>query len=47
MPSLFGADAGSGVNVAANYLKTSPSTQFGTRALKFLAINVVGTLRSG
>ena len=40
MPSLIGADAGSGVNVAANYLKTSPSTQFGTRALKFLAINV-------
>jgi hypothetical protein len=29
MPSLIGADAGSGVNVAANYLKAVESTQFG------------------
>lgn len=42
MPSLIGADAGSGVNVAANYLKTSPSTQFGTRALKFVKVVVSG-----
>ena len=32
MPSLIGTD------VAANYLKTSPSTQFGTRQLTFLKV---------
>lgn len=32
MPSLIGTD------VTANYLKASPSTQFATRALKFLVV---------
>jgi hypothetical protein len=40
MPSVIGTDAGSGVNVAANYLKTKPSTQFGTRQLSVLNIAI-------
>jgi hypothetical protein len=42
MPSVIGTDAGSGVNVAANYLKTLPSTQFGTRQLSVLSIGCTG-----
>jgi hypothetical protein len=42
MPSVIGTDAGSGVNVAANYLKTLPSTQFGTRQLAVIKIEVAG-----
>jgi hypothetical protein len=43
MPSLIGADAGSGVNVAANYLKsTSPFTQFGTRELQIINVAQTG-----
>ena len=43
MPSIIGADAGSGVNVAANYLKaTSPFTQFGTRELKLISVSYTG-----
>ena len=38
MPSVIGADSGSGVNVAANYLKASASTQFGTRQLSVIKI---------
>jgi hypothetical protein len=38
MPSLIGADAGSGVNVAANYLKAVESTQFATRGLRFIKV---------
>lgn len=34
MPSLIGTE------VTTNYLKTSPSTQFGTRALKFLVVTM-------
>jgi hypothetical protein len=51
MPSLIGADAGSGVNVAANYLK-SPSlnnyadgamfTNFGTRQMTLLKVVTSG-----
>ena len=40
MPSVIGTDSGSGVNVAANYLKTKPSTQFGTRQLSVLNIAI-------
>jgi hypothetical protein len=40
MPSVIGTDSGSGVNVAANYLKTLPSTQFGTRQLSVLNIAI-------
>lgn len=36
MPSLLGTD------VAANYLKTLPSTQFGTRQLSVLNIAIAG-----
>lgn len=48
MPSLIGADAGSGVNVAANYLKMTPQntyadgayySNFGTRQLTAILIN--------
>jgi hypothetical protein len=43
MPSLIGEDAGSGVNVAANYLVTAnPTTQFGTRELSFLKVTKTG-----
>jgi hypothetical protein len=42
MPSVIGTDSGSGVNVAANYLKTLPSTQFGTRQIS--VINIVGVV---
>ena len=41
MPSIIGTDAGSGVNVAANYLKTLPSTQFGTRQISVINIAMV------
>ena len=41
MPSLMGADAGSGVNVAANYLKAVESTQFATRGLRFVKVTAV------
>lgn len=43
MPSIIGADAGSGVNVAANYLR-NPGTfsQFGTRDLTFIKVAVTG-----
>jgi hypothetical protein len=43
MPSLIGADAGSGVNVAANYLKsTAPFTQFSTRQLQIISVTQTG-----
>jgi hypothetical protein len=42
MPSVIGADSGSGVNVAANYLKTRPSTRFGTRQLSFYDVQITG-----
>lgn len=38
MPSIIGTDSGSGVNVAANYLKASGSTQFGTRQLSVIKV---------
>lgn len=41
MPSLIGADAGSGVNVAANYLKAVESTNFATRGLRFIKVTSV------
>ena len=50
MPSLFGADAGSGVNVAANYGRMVPQqtygvgevySNFGTRQLRFIQISAV------
>ena len=40
MPSIIGTDAGSGVNVAANYLKTLPTTQFGTRQISVINIAI-------
>lgn len=40
MPSVIGTDSGSGVNVAANYLKARPSTRFSTRQLAFFQIDV-------
>jgi len=40
MPSVIGTDSGSGVNVAANYLKTLPSTQFGTRQISVINIAI-------
>jgi hypothetical protein len=40
MPSVIGTDPSSGVNVAANYLKTQPSTRFGTRDLAVVVITV-------
>ena len=42
MPSVIGTDSGSGINVAANYLKTKPSTRFATRQLTFFDITVTG-----
>jgi hypothetical protein len=43
MPSVIGADSGSGVNVAANYLKNPGLfSQFGTRQLTFVSISVSG-----
>jgi hypothetical protein len=43
MPSLIGADAGSGVNVAANYLKsTAPFTRFSTRQLQIISVTQTG-----
>ena len=42
MPSVIGTDAGSGINVAANYLVAKPSTQFGTRQLSVLTITKEG-----
>jgi len=36
MPSLVGT------TVTANYLKTSPSTQFGTRELKLISVSYTG-----
>jgi len=41
MPSLIGADSGSGVNVAANYLKAVESTQFATRGLRLIKVEAV------
>ena len=41
MPSVIGTDSGSGVNVAANYLKTLPTTQFGTRQISVINIAIV------
>ena len=38
MPSLIGADAGSGVNVAENYLKSVARTAFGTRSLRLIKV---------
>ena len=38
MPSVIGTDPSTGINVAANYLKTKPSTRFSTRDLAFLVI---------
>jgi hypothetical protein len=47
MPSLIGADSGSGVNVAANYLKsTAPFTQFGTRELQIINVAQTGIATS-
>jgi hypothetical protein len=42
MPSVIGQDSGTGVNVAANYLKTKPSTRFATRQLTFFDVQVNG-----
>ena len=42
MPSVIGTDAGSGVDVAANYLKTLSSTQFGTRQLWVIQVAITG-----
>jgi hypothetical protein len=42
MPSVIGTDSGSGINVAANYLKTKPSTRFATRQLTFFEVQVNG-----
>jgi hypothetical protein len=42
MPSVIGTDSGSGINVAANYLKTKPSTRFATRQLAFFDVQVNG-----
>lgn len=42
MPSVIGTDSGSGINVAANYLKTKPSTRFATRQLTFFDVQVNG-----
>lgn len=42
MPSVIGTDSLSGVNVAANYLKTSASTKFGTRELSVLKFVIDG-----
>ena len=42
MPSVIGTDSGSGINVAANYLKTKPSTRFATRQLQFYDVQVNG-----
>jgi hypothetical protein len=42
MPSVIGTDSGSGINVAANYLKTKPSTRFATRQLTFFNVQVNG-----
>lgn len=40
MPSVIGTDSLSGINVAANYLKAAPSTQFGTRQLSVITLTV-------
>ena len=40
MPSVIGTDSGSGVNVAANYLKARPSTRFSTRQLAFVEVQI-------
>jgi len=42
MPSVIGPDSGTGINVAANYLKTKPSTRFATRQLTFFDVTVNG-----
>ena len=44
MPSLIGATLGdnSGVTITANYLKSAPSSQFGTRALAFYKVTSSG-----
>ena len=46
MPSLLGTtgiDGTVNTGVAANYLKTKPTTQLGTRALVFLNITLSGS----
>ena len=47
MPSVIGTDSLSGVNVAANYLKTSATTKFGTRELSIIKIAVDVDLYTG
>lgn len=42
MPSVIGPDSNTGINVAANYLKTKPSTRFATRQLTFFDVTVNG-----
>lgn len=42
MPSVIGPDSGTGINVAANYLKARPSTRFATRQLAFFDVNISG-----
>ena len=42
MPSVIGPDSNTGINVAANYLKTKPSTRFATRQLTFFDVQVTG-----
>ena len=44
MPSLIGATLGdnSGVTITANYLKSAPGSQFGTRALAFYKVTSTG-----
>jgi hypothetical protein len=46
MPSVIGPDSGTGINVAANYLKTKPSTRFATRQLTFFDVQVNGCATS-
>lgn len=51
MPSLIGADSGSGINVAVNYLRMTPTqtygvgeyyTNFGTRQITMIKVLVTG-----
>jgi hypothetical protein len=42
MPSVIGPDSNTGINVAANYLKTKPSTRFATRQLAFMQVDCTG-----
>lgn len=48
MPSLIGADAGTGINVAGNYRRAfAPFTRFGTRVLAFYSVQLDGSNLSG